>query len=106
MLGVFLLSGKSAFEKYETSLPVVVGMYYASGTLGGATIGALLPIAKHLLGQILLGIIGGLIVFFCIALAMDGPFWTWSSSDWKDVAFLGVVMGGIAGGIWRRATGW
>ena len=106
VLVVFLVSGSDAFDKYETSLPIVVVTYYASGILGGATIGAFLPMAKHFLGRIVLGIIGGLIVFFCIVMAMEGPFWNWSSTDWETVAFAGVVMGGIAGAFWRRATGW
>ena len=105
-LVVFLLSGGDAFLRYDTSFPVVVLTYYAAGILGGGLIGSLLPFASSLPGRILLGALGGLVVFFCLGLAMNGPFGNWSPTDWQDIAFLGLGMGGVAGALWRKVTGW
>ena len=105
-LAIFLLSGGDAFLKYDTSFPVVVATYYAAGIVGGGFIGSLLPLARNLPGRVLLGVLGGSVVFFCLSTAMSGPFWKWSESEWKDVAILGIGMGGVAGAVWRKATGW
>ena len=102
VIAVTLLNGSTVVDKHGVSLTTVVVTYYVAGTLGGAIVGALNSFARSGVSPVLLGIPAGLISFFCIGTATEGPFWTWDRSVWEGVAIMGVILGAAAGAVWRR----
>lgn len=104
-IGLYLLSGSEPFAKLETSLSVVLLTYYAAGSVAGALVGILSPLGRSLPGRIVLGLIGAYAVFFCIFVALRGPFWLWTPSEWRGVWVLALLFGVFCAIFWKRATG-
>ena len=104
-LGLLLLSGDESFSKHETSLGVVLLTYYAAGTVGGALVGGMLPLARTLPGRVVLGLLAAFIVFFCVVTAVEGPFWRWGQFEWVRVAIPTFFFGTVCSVLWRRVTG-
>lgn len=100
--GLYLVGGSQVFTAHNTSLLMVVLTYFCVGVLGGLVVGVALPIAKHPLGAIVVGVMVGLIFFFCIEVVTAGPISHWTASNTKAVLVLGLLWGGPAGLItWR-----
>ena len=99
---LFLLNGPGTFERNGATLQTVVLTYYAAGTLGGLTVGALWPLARSLPGTILIGVCVALIFFFCVSVAVDGPVWRWPAEVWQDVLLSGLFFGVAGSFIWRN----
>ncbi|MDB4916987.1 MAG: hypothetical protein JWM95_4631 [Gemmatimonadetes bacterium] len=93
VVGLFLFEGPGVFDKNGTSVGAVVVMYYAAGLLGGVVVGILLPLTRSLLGIIAVGVLVALIVFFCVAIGLEGPFWRWGPSVWRQLMVFGVIFG-------------
>jgi hypothetical protein len=104
-VGLFLISGREAFEKYNVSVIAVLATYYAAGIIGGALVGLALPMARSFFGRIVVGVVAALVFFFCVFVAMQGPFWHWTSDVWGSVASLGLIFGVVCSVLWRRFTG-
>jgi hypothetical protein len=96
-LGVFLVAGSRSFARVDTTLGAAVIAYYSAGLLGGVLAGLMLPLGRFLFGAVVLGILVGTVFFFCIEVATSGPFWQWTSTNWKAVLALGAIVGGLCG---------
>jgi len=92
-------------NKYGVALGTIIGAYYAAAMTGGLVVGLMLPLGKYTVGRILLGIVVGCIVFFCVAMAMNGPFWIWKVETWHGVMTLGTFFGIVSALSWRRVAG-
>ena len=104
-LVVFLLQGSNPFAKNQTTIQAVLVTYYAAGALGGSVVGALSPLARSWPGRILVGVLAACVVEFCLATAVEGPFWLWQSNVWKGLAFLSVFFGVVCSYTWRKFVG-
>ena len=100
-----MLIGSNAESSQDLSIGTVVLTYYLAGGIGGALVGSMLPLGRHIAGRVVLGLIAAFILAFCISTAMAGPFWHWEASEWEFVGFFVVVMGGVGSILWRRVTG-
>lgn len=99
---VMLASSKEQLGVHRVEFVASVAAYLAAGILGGAAVGALLPFTKSLPGALFVSVIAGNIIFFCMGIAMEGPFWKWGLGEWKQVWVVGSLFGAIAGGAaWR-----
>lgn len=99
---VYYLGGPSALAEHNLTLPMAVATYYFAGAIGGLIVGVMLPLARHPLGAILVGIVVGFVAFFSMGVATKGMPPEWSSRDWKGVLVLGLLWGGFGGFIYRR----
>lgn len=100
---LFALHGEAPFRKNETSLGVVIATYYTAGFLGGAVVGLLMRFSKSAFGMLLIGVAAAFVFFFCVASAVDGPFWRWDGEVWFELTAL-VVFFGIAAPLAVRST--
>lgn len=75
------------------AIHVAILAYYSAGTIGGAVIGAMLPLRDSWPGIVLLGVVTALILFFCVEIATSGPFWLWNGEVWREMAMLAVLCG-------------
>jgi hypothetical protein len=99
---VYAVRGPAPFAAHGVSLQIVLLTYYAAGILGGLVVGVMLPVARNSVGALLVGVVIGLIVFFCIEVASSGPVWKWTSDAWEDVLVLGALLGAPGGWVMRK----
>jgi len=85
--------GQIYFSKYGLTLWEIVGSYYLAGTLCGAAVAFLYPLASHRWGAVLLGFLLGAIFYGVVAIALVGL-----QLIALVIAFLpGLVIGGGLG---------
>ena len=94
-----LLSGATLFDRIGISYPVTVAYYYVVLPLGGALLGALWSLRRHLLGAVLLGVLLAAPLYFGAAILLRKPSDTWLA-DLRMAVILSVV-GGASVGIWN-----
>ncbi len=99
---LYLLGGPETFSENGLTVWTTIAAYYLAGGIGGLIVGLALPLARNSLGAIAVGILVGFVVFFSMGIASKGLPWQWSSTDWKGVAVLGFLWGGVGGWITRR----
>jgi hypothetical protein len=87
------------FESDDVSLFEVIGLYLASGLIGGALCGLLLPIARWRLGAVLLGVIVALPIYGGAAVLLDNDRITTSGKVILALIVSALVGGGV--GLWR-----
>lgn len=99
---LYVASDAQAFERHEATIGAVLLTYYAAGALGGLAVGLLLPLKQWFLGKALLGVVVSGIIFFCIFVAAEGPFWRWDAIVWRTLLLM-VVVGSTIGSavVWR-----
>jgi len=94
---------RASLETVGLGLPAIAALYLFGCTVGGGIVGALLPMARHLYGLVILCIVAVLPLGFA-------TFWTAGGFRWDSDATLAVVIwapvfgAGIAL-IWARIRG-
>jgi hypothetical protein len=101
---LYVLRGSAPFESDDTTIWVVLLTYYSAGALGGAVIGALLPLARWRVGRTMLTFLGVSIAILCIEIAMSGPFWHWSGDTWHELMVLTLIFGSLLSFTLPRAS--
>lgn len=89
-VGLYAFRGARPFERIGTSLPAVVATYLAGGVVAGGVVGALLPLARYLVGMVIVAVIGTFGVMIGITLTSTG-FRDWR--DWQDTASVSILLG-------------
>lgn len=80
------------------NLPTILLVYAGGGTVIGGMTGALLPLARHAVGAMLIGALGGFTLYSGAVLSVEGP--VGYRPDFP--LLIGVPMGAlIAFAIWR-----
>lgn len=101
---IYLLGGARGAEKSGLTIFSVLLTYYAAGVLGGATVGALLPLTRWRVGRAAVSVAAAFVVFFCIGITSSGPFWRWTSREWEPVIVLGLIFGVTISFLWARLS--
>lgn len=104
-VAIYFLSGTEAFTKHQTTIGAVLLTYYVAGSIGGATVGAMIPLGRSLPGRIAIGIVAATIFFTCVFVAMYGPLWVWSDRTWQNLAISAALFGVVCSALWKSATG-
>jgi len=99
---VFVTRGPEAFGANRTSLQGALLTYYSAGLVAGGLTGILVPLCRNAFGLLLICLLDGFIAFACITVAMHGPFWIWTSSQWTEATFLGMLFGLVGFFGWRH----
>jgi hypothetical protein len=98
---IVLFRGTGAFERAGVSPLMAVGVYFLVGPLSGTLIGLMLPLARSMIGSMLVGFVGVLPLYGSFALILV-PRKHWVAGLLL-VCFLGVTVGGMTGATaWRR----
>ena len=90
--------GRRATQPSDISIQGAILAYYSAGIMGGALVGAMLPIGRSWAGMVTLGAVTALTFFFCVEVALMGPFWLWRSEVWREIGVLALLIG-VPGGI-------
>lgn len=97
VLAVHLLRGNRTFERLETSLGVVVLLYFAAAILLGPLVGLLLPLARRgQVGAALVGTIGAFALYVMALVTLEGFAWLTLRAALLLLgfaSFLGVPVG-------------
>lgn len=89
---------------YGQHLWVVVGTYFAAGIGAGAVVGLLRPLARHLIGALVIGIVAAVPVGIAVSLAASSP--KWGPIEWRFVRFFALFCGPLGGFIrWKQTWG-
>ena len=102
-VAVFRLRDPADLAELHASLTQVVFTYVAAAVVGGALVGALLPITRWAAGAFLVGTAGALPVFLMISLliATDAPWFP----DQLLMALIGsMLLGGLLGIYFRSQS--
>jgi hypothetical protein len=98
---VVLLNGTAPFDRAGVSPLACVGVYFLVGPLGGTLIGLMIPLARSMIGYVLIGFVGVLPLYAAFALLLV-PRKHWLSGLLLT-CFLGMFVGGTSGYLdWRR----
>jgi hypothetical protein len=98
---IVVFQGTGPFERAGMSPWMAVGVYFLVGPLGGTLIGLMLPLARSMIGSILVGFAGVLPLYGSFALILV-PRKHWLAGLLL-VCFLGAMVGGLTGAAaWRR----
>jgi hypothetical protein len=99
---LYVIAGPSPFERRHTTLVAVLVVYTVSGLGGGLLYGLFHPLRRSLLGQLVVGTLIAMLVFFNIVISRSGLPTTWTRTDWEAVVGLGVLFGVILTFMVRR----
>lgn len=102
---VRLSKGERAFTELGISYPGTLAMYVFTGLASGATIGALMPLARWRAGAYLIGFAGGLPIVAGILIQQAGLPSRWADEDFTLAPVLVLVATLVIGSeIRRRGT--
>ena len=90
------VKGPQVLEVYDTTLPTVVGIYFAGGLLGGVIVGLLLPLGRCWFGAMLVGALAAQPVFAMVGMAMYPPS-EWATELPLMLLVLAAPMGSAVG---------
>lgn len=101
-LTLVVLSRGRVLDKYGPNVTVirVIVVYYSAAVLGGTVVGVLKPIAKTLLGSMLIGFLVALIGGFFVLMTLLPP------EEWRSVLPLATVLFALALGPGAGAINW
>ena len=91
------VAGSRAIERSGATVAGLVLAYYSAGVIGGALVGALIPLARRPGGTILIGCVTAVIVVFALQTARKGSFWNWDRRTILQTTLLGVAFGAVCG---------
>lgn len=74
---IYIIGGPKVLKGYNTTLWALIFMYFVSGTLGGAIVGALKPLTKTPVGAVTVYAIASFFIFVCLGTLVTGPFSNW-----------------------------
>lgn len=99
---LFAFRGAAPFQAHGTTLVMILLTYYTAGIIGGALLGALVPLTRSLPGLIAVVTLVAWLVYVCTFVTLKGPFWTWSAEQWMDSMILGLLIGPVVGVGWWK----
>lgn len=88
-----IAKGSLAFDRYNTTLLEVLGVYWLGGMVAAVLVGILLPIGRHPLGASVLGALGGVPLGFAATLAIA------TSERWGENLVVGSLGGALVGAL-------
>ena len=98
VIAVYLVQGRAAFEKLDTTPWGAIIMYYVAGLVAGPIFGVVWPLRKTRAGSGLVAGLAAFIVYTVAWMTQEGSPVRWSQSDWAGPLLLSglVFLGGIA----------
>jgi hypothetical protein len=94
-----VIRGSRPFDSVGMAPTRIITIYYIAGTVAGAAVGLLRPYCRRRSGALIVGAIGGVVVYGAVGIAMYG---------WTNIAIFGALVAGIPGGAlvgqywWKR----
>ena len=79
------------------SVSLALGLYIVSGTIGGAIVGALLPLHRRAGGRALIGIAVMLPVCAAFGTLLFGAPTGWRGAEWFAILSARLLLGGFGG---------
>lgn len=95
-----VVSGPASLSRYGTTLPAVIGTYLAGGALGGAFVGALLPLGRSAVGAAVIGVLTAGLIGVGIRVSMYGLA-PWVIRDTLTLLLFASVVGAFGGVVAR-----
>lgn len=93
VVGLYLVSGSGPFDRAGVTLPSLVVAYLVSGTIGGAIIGLLRPLASSFGGLLAVAILTGFVAVCGVEVAMYGFISRWHQREWVQAIASAVLLG-------------
>jgi hypothetical protein len=95
---VLLVRGSSFLERTGTRLELVIAVYLIGGPMSGALAMAMVPLTRHFVGAIVVGMIAIAPLYLGGRVAVRG-LQPWDTSDTAVVTACCVLVGGLTGGL-------
>lgn len=95
-----VVSGPASLSRYSTTLLAVIGVYLVGGGLGGALVGALLPLGRSVIGAAVIGVFTAGLIGVGIRVSRYGLA-PWVIRDTLTLLLFAVVVGGLCGVVSR-----
>jgi hypothetical protein len=89
---VFVIHGSAPFERGHLTYGRTVALYVAGGTIAGAIVGALKPLARYDIGVPVVGIVAAFPAVVGFRIATKGIS-GWSAFDAAFVGFTSLLVG-------------
>jgi hypothetical protein len=96
----YLVSGREAFDKLDTTWAETVVSYLIAGLTCGIVLGFVRPHLTSMRRAVMLGPVIALPVFVTIASVIDQPVWHWSASLWILWTAVAAIFGSLLGAIY------
>jgi hypothetical protein len=99
---LYLVGGRRVFEELNTSFLAALISYFAAGIIGGALVGLLQPLARTLVGTMIVGAIASLVVCLSAQTTLKGAIWTSNRPTLITTILIAIVVGFVLGPLAAR----
>jgi hypothetical protein len=101
VLSMYYVKGPAYLGAPGIPVSLGVGLYIVAGTIGGAIVGALLPLLRRTGGRALVGIAVMLPVCAAFGTMLFGAPTGWQGPEWFAILSSGFLLGGLGGATTR-----
>lgn len=101
VLFTYLMKGTGNLGHGGLPIGTALALYIASGSVGGAIVGALLPFRRQPGGRALIGVAVMLPVSAAFGTLLFGAPFVWGGAEWFGVLSSALLLGGIGGATTR-----
>jgi hypothetical protein len=95
VLVLSLLRGSFSWPQYEMTTAQIVAGYFGAALVAGPVVGLLWPLTRWMSGAVVVGSVGGTIIYGAIGVAMGH-----AHEAWFIGAIPGVLIGGGLAAVW------